>query len=164
MFLECFGNANAVPAAILANGRSLDTADSWARVQQKAHPSIRVCSYDAKGAGRNDHVQESHSIDQQSRKCTTSPNCEAGVTICARRCLSGRGPDPTVSAVAYERDRWPSLIDSSHEEMEWRDAAISPAIDPNWNNPVFLRENGLLPNHQKLTWHADIFLVVLDRS
>jgi pimeloyl-ACP methyl ester carboxylesterase len=48
--------------------------------------------------------------------------------------------------------------------MEWRDAAISPQIDPNWNNPVFLRENGFLPDHEKLTWHADIPLIDLERS
>jgi pimeloyl-ACP methyl ester carboxylesterase len=48
--------------------------------------------------------------------------------------------------------------------MEWRDAAISPQIDPNWNNPEFLRDNGFLPDHQKLTWHADIPLIDLERS
>jgi len=56
------------------------------------------------------------------------------------------------------------FVDSSHEEMEWRDAAISTQIDPNWNNPVFLRDNGFLPDHQKLTWHADIPLIDLERS
>jgi pimeloyl-ACP methyl ester carboxylesterase len=56
------------------------------------------------------------------------------------------------------------FVDSSHEEMEWRDAAISTQIDPNWNNPAFLQENGFLPDHQKLTWHADIPLIVLERT
>ena len=56
------------------------------------------------------------------------------------------------------------FVDSSHEEMEWRDAAISPQIDPNWNNPASLRDNGFLPDHQRLTWHADIPLIDLERS
>jgi pimeloyl-ACP methyl ester carboxylesterase len=56
------------------------------------------------------------------------------------------------------------FVDSSHEEMEWRDAAISKQFDPDWNNPQYLRNNGFLPDHQKLTWHADIPLIVLERS
>ena len=56
------------------------------------------------------------------------------------------------------------FVDSSHEEMQWREAAIAPQFEPNWNNPSFLRENGFLPNHQKLTWRADIPLIVLERS
>ena len=60
MFLECSGDANAKPTVILANGRGLGTADSWALVQQKLPSSIRVCSYDAIGAGQSDKVQESH--------------------------------------------------------------------------------------------------------
>ena len=60
MFLECSGDPNAKPTVILANGRGLGTADSWALVQQKLPSSIRICSYDAIGAGHSDKVQESH--------------------------------------------------------------------------------------------------------
>ncbi len=56
------------------------------------------------------------------------------------------------------------FVDSAHEEQEWRMAAISKGQDPNGNNPEFLRENGFLPDHQKLTWHADIPLIVLERT
>ena len=56
------------------------------------------------------------------------------------------------------------FVDSSHEEMLWRFAAVLSSSDPNRNNPVFLRENGFLPDHQKLTWHADIPLIVLERT
>jgi hypothetical protein len=48
--------------------------------------------------------------------------------------------------------------------MEWRDAAISKEFDPDWNNPASLRDNGFLPDHVKLAWHADIPLIVLERS
>ena len=43
-------------------------------------------------------------------------------------------------------------------------AAISNQLDPNWNNPVFLQENGYLPDKQKLSWHADVPLIVLERT
>jgi len=56
------------------------------------------------------------------------------------------------------------FVDSSHEEMEWRDAAVAPNFDPHWNDPTFLRNNGFLPDHKKLTWHADIPLIDLERS
>jgi pimeloyl-ACP methyl ester carboxylesterase len=56
------------------------------------------------------------------------------------------------------------FVDSAHEEMAWRNAAISKQFDPNWNSPVSLQENGFLPCKEKLAWHADIHLIVLERS
>lgn len=168
MFLECSGDPNVGPTVILANGRGLGTADSWALVQQKVPFSIRTCSYDAIGAGRSDHVQES----PQSRPIDQVVSEMHGLFQAAHL----RQPYVLVGASAggvlvrrYQRE-YPRevaglvFVDSSHEEMEWRDAAISTQIDPNWNNPVFLRENGFLPDHQKLTWHADIPLIDLERS
>jgi pimeloyl-ACP methyl ester carboxylesterase len=169
MFLECSGDPNAKPTVILANGRGLGTADSWALVQQKLPSSIRVCSYDAIGAGQSDKVQESHPelrpIDQVILEMHA-------LFQTARLNL----PYVLVGASAggvlvrrYQQD-YPNevsglvFVDSSHEEMEWRHAAISQQFDPNWNNPKFLQENGFLPDQQKLTWHADIPLIVLERS
>ncbi len=156
------------PTVILANGRGLGTADAWALVQQKVPPSIRTCSYDAIGAGRSDHVQEPpqfrpidqvvsemHDLFQAAR--LKQPYVLVGASaggILVRR-YQQEYPHEVAGLV---------FVDSSHEEMEWRDAAISTQIDPNWNNPVFLRDNGFLPDHQKLTWHADIPLIDLERS
>jgi len=155
---------------ILANGRGLGTADSWAPVQQKVPPSIRTCSYDAIGANRSDQVQEPpqfrpldldkvisemHDLFRAAR--LKQPYVLVGASaggILVRR-YQQEYPHEVVGLV---------LVDSSHEEMEWRDAAISPQIDPNWNNPVFLRDNGFLADHKKLTWHADIPLIDLERS
>ncbi|HMF64847.1 MAG TPA: alpha/beta hydrolase [Edaphobacter sp.] len=168
MFLECSGDSNAGLTVILATGRGLGTADSWALVQQKVPPSIRTCSYDAIGAGRSDHVQES----PQSRPIDQVVSEMHGLFQAARL----KQPYVLVGASAggilvrrYQQEYTHEVaglifVDSSHEEMEWRDAAISTQIDPNWNNPVFLRENGFLPDHQKLTWHADIPLIDLERS
>jgi pimeloyl-ACP methyl ester carboxylesterase len=150
---------------ILANGRGLGTADAWALVQQKVPPAIRTCSYDAMGAGRSDKVQESHSIDQvvsemhdlfqaaQLKQPYVLVGASAGGVLVRR--YQQEYPHEVAGLV---------FVDSAHEEMEWRDAAISKEFDPNWNNPVSLRENGFLPDNEKLTWHADIPLIVLERS
>ncbi|MBT9330034.1 alpha/beta fold hydrolase [Paracidobacterium acidisoli] len=168
MFLECSGDANAVPTVILANGRGLGTADSWAQVQRKVIPSIRVCSYDAMGAGRSDRVQgppQFHPIDQ-----VISEMHSLFLTAQLKQPFVLVGASAGGILVRRYQQQYPHeiaglvFVDSAHEEMEWRDAAISPQTDPNWNNPVFLRENGFLPNHQKLTWHADIPLIDLERS
>ncbi len=168
MFLECSGEPNAELTVILATGRGLGTADSWALVRQKVPPSIRTCSYDAIGAGRSDRVQE----NPPSRPIDQVISDMHGLFQAARL----KQPYVLVGASAggilvrrYQQE-YPHevgglvFVDSSHEEMEWRDAAISPQFDPNWNNPAFLRDNGFLPNHQKLTWHVDIPLVDLERS
>lgn len=168
MFLECAGKLNAIPTVILATGRGLGTADSWALVQAKVPNSIRVCSYDAMGAGRSDPVQgppqfrpiaqvvsEMHDLFQSGR--LKPPYVLVGASaggILVRR-YQQEYPHEVAGLV---------FVDSSHEEMEWRDAVISPQLDPNWNNPVFLQENGFLADHQKLTWHADIPLIDLERS
>jgi len=168
MFFECSGNPNAIPTVILANGRGLGTADSWALVQQKVPSSIRTCSYDAIGAGHSDHVQgapQSRPIDQ-----VVSEMHDLFQTAQLKRPYVLVGTSAGGILVRRYQQQYPHevaglvLVDSSHEEMEWRDAAISPLIDPNWNNPEYLRDNGFLPDHQKLTWHADIPLIDLERS
>jgi len=165
MFLECSGDPTVEPTVILANGRGLGTADAWALVQEKVPASIRTCSYDAIGAGQSDRVQEPHSIDQVVS--------EMHDLFQAARL---KQPYVLVGASAggilvrrYQQDYSHQVaglvfVDSAHEEMEWRDAAISKQFDPNWDNPVSLRENGFLPDRQKLTWHADIPLIVLERA
>lgn len=165
MFLECSGNPNTEPTVILANGRGLGTADAWALVQQKVPPSIRTCSYDAMGAGRSDHAPESHSIDQvvsemhdlfqaaQLKQPYVLVGASAGGVLVRRY---QQEYTPEVAGLVF--------VDSAHEEMEWRDGAISKEFDPNWNNPVSLRDNGFLPDKEQLAWHADIPLIVLERS
>jgi pimeloyl-ACP methyl ester carboxylesterase len=168
MFLECSGDEGAVPTVILANGRGLGTADAWAKVQEKVSPSIRICSYDAIGAGRSDPYQphpELRPIDQvvsemhdlfqaaQLKQPYVLVGASAGGILIRR--YQEQYPHEIAGLV---------FVDSAHEEQEWRLAAISKEFDPNWNHPEFLRENGFLSDHQKLIWHADIPLIVLERS
>jgi|GEM_PF-1696991 len=169
MFLECSGDPSAEPTVILANGKGLGTADAWAKVQQLVPPSIRTCSYDAIGAGQSDHVQQPHPelrpIDQvvsemhdlfqtaQLKRPYVLVGASAGGILIRR--YQQQHPNEIAGLV---------FVDSAHEEQAWRIAAISKEFDPNWNNPESLRENGFLPDHQKLTWHADIPLIVLERT
>jgi pimeloyl-ACP methyl ester carboxylesterase len=167
MFLSCSGDPNAQPTVILATGRGLGTANSWSLVQQKVPASIRTCSYDALGAGRSDHVP-----NPQSRPIDQVASDMHGLFQAAHL----KPPYVLVGASAggilirHYQQQHPRevaglvFVDSAHEEQEWRDAAISPQFDPNWNNPQFLRDNGFLPDHQKLTWHADIPLIALERD
>jgi hypothetical protein len=169
MFLECSGDPDAAPTVILANGKGLGMADAWALVQAKVPPSIRTCSYDAIGAGRSDHIQEPHPelrpIDQivsemhdlfqtaQLKQPYVLVGASAG-GILVRRYQQEYTHE--VGGLVF--------VDSAHEEQEWRIAAISKDLDPNWNNPELLRENGFLPDQKKLAWHADIPLIVLERT
>ncbi|MFC5860731.1 alpha/beta fold hydrolase [Acidicapsa dinghuensis] len=169
MYLECSGDPNARPTVILANGKGLGTADAWVKVQQLVPLSIRTCSYDAIGAGRSDHIQEPHPelspIDQVVAEMhelfeaahLKQPYVLAGASaggILIRR-YQQQYPREVAGLV---------FVDSAHEEQVWRIAAISKDLDPNWNNPESLRANGFLPDSQKLTWHADIPLIVLERT
>jgi pimeloyl-ACP methyl ester carboxylesterase len=165
MFLKCSGGPNVAPTVILATGRGLGTAEAWALVQNKVPPSIRVCSYDAIGAGRSDRAQESHAIDQvvsEMHDLFTTARLKQPYVLVG---ISAGGVLVRRYQQKYAREVGGLVfVDSAHEEMEWRDAAISKQFDPDWNNPVSLRENGLLSQDQRLAWHVDIPLVVLERT
>jgi pimeloyl-ACP methyl ester carboxylesterase len=168
MFLECSGDQAAGPTVILATGRGLGTADSWALVQQKVSSSIRICSYDAIGAGRSDHVQENPQFRPIDKVVSEMHDLFQAGQLKQPYVLVGASAGSIL--VRRYQQKYPQevagliFVDSAHEEMEWRDAAISTQIDPNWNNPAFLQDNGFLPDHQRLTWHADIPLLDLERS
>jgi pimeloyl-ACP methyl ester carboxylesterase len=168
MFLECSGDTNATPTVILANGRGLGTADSWKRVQEKINPSIRVCSYDAMGAGQSDPVQGNPQFRPIDQVVADMHDLFQSAGLKQPYVLVGAS-DGALLARRYQQQYEKEIgglvfVDSSHEEMQWREAAIAPQFNPNWNNPVFLRENGFLANQQKLTWRADMPLIDLERS
>jgi pimeloyl-ACP methyl ester carboxylesterase len=165
MFLECSGLSDGRPTVILATGRGLGTADSWKLVQQDVSPSIRICSYDTIGAGRSDKIPGPHPIDQvvsemhdlfelaNLRKPYVLVGISAGGVLVRR--YQQQYPAEVGGLV---------FVDSSHEEMLWRDAAIAPQMVPDWSNPTSLQKDGFLPDQKRLTWRADIPLIVLERS
>jgi pimeloyl-ACP methyl ester carboxylesterase len=170
MFLECSGDPNAKPTVVLANGRGLGTADSWTLVQQKVPPAIRVCSYDATGVGRSDHIQnDSHPERRPIDQVVSDMHALFQAAHLKQPYVLVGASDGGILIRHYQQEYSHEVaglvfVDSAHEEQEWRMAAISKELDPNWNNSEFLRENGFLPDHQKLAWHADIPLIVLERT
>ena len=169
MFLECIGNPTSRtpnrPTVILATGRGIGDHTGWSPVQSRVSAFARVCSYDPLGAGESDHTPGSHPVAEIVRSVhdlfqaahLRPPFVMAGTS------LGG------VLVRQYEQ-QYPAeiaglvFVDSAHEEMEWRDAAIATGFDPSWNDPRYLSENGLLPPQQRLTWHDDVPLIVLERA
>jgi pimeloyl-ACP methyl ester carboxylesterase len=170
MFLECTGDENAVPTVILATGRGLGTANSWAKVQEKVGPAIRTCSYDAFGVGRSDHLaNDPHPERRPLEVVVEDDHALFGAAQLKQPYVLVGASDGGILVRRYQQ-KYPReiaglvFVDSAHEEQEWRMAAISKQLDPNWNNPAFLEQNGYLADQQKLAWHADIPLVVLERT
>jgi len=170
MFLECSGDQDAIPTVILATGRGLGTAGAWAKVQERVNPAIRVCSYDAFGAGRSDHLpNDAHPERRPIDKVIADDHALFEAAHLKQPYILVGASDGGILLRRYQQ-AYPHeiagfvFVDSAHEEQEWRMAAISNQLDPNWNNPLFLQENGFLPDHQKLAWHADIPLIVLERT
>ncbi len=165
MFLECTGESHATPTVILATGRGIGGYPGWALVQSRVSEFARVCSYDPLGAGESDHVPGPHPVSEVVENMHSlfhfaqipSPFILVGIS------LGG------VLIRRYE-ERYPSdvagfvFVDSAHEEMEWRDAAISTSFDPAWNNAQNLQDNGLLPPKRHLAWHDDVPIIVLERT
>ncbi len=168
MFLECSGAASAKQTVILATGRGLGTASSWSKVQQKVDPAIRVCSYDAMGAGRSDRVEGNPQARPIDQVVADMHGLFQAAGLKQPFVLVGAS-DGALLTRKYQAQYPKELgglvfVDSSHEEMEWRDAAVAPQLDPNWNNQVFLHDNGFLPDQQKLTWKTNVPLIDLERS
>jgi pimeloyl-ACP methyl ester carboxylesterase len=165
MFLECTGQSRPAPTVILATGRGVGSYQGWALVQSRVAKFARVCSYDPLGAGESDHTPGSHPVSEVVGNMhdlfhsaqIPRPFILVGIS------LGG------VLVRQYE-ERYPSeiagfvFVDSAHEEMEWRDAAISTSFDPGWSNLQYLQENGLLPQNQHLAWHDDVPMIVLERT
>jgi pimeloyl-ACP methyl ester carboxylesterase len=165
MFLECTGESHGQPTVILATGRGLGTAQDWSAVQSRVAEFARVCSYDALGVGQSDHVPGNHSMSEVVENMhdlfhsaqLLSPYILVGASaggILIRR-YEEQYPVEVAGFV---------FVDSSHEEMVWRDAAISPAFPGSDMDLKSLQRDGLLPPQEHLTWHDDVPFIVLERG
>jgi pimeloyl-ACP methyl ester carboxylesterase len=170
MFLECSGDENAVPTVILATGRGLGAANAWAKVQEKVSPYIRACSYDAIGVGQSDHLANDARPERRPIETVVSDDHTLFEAAHLNKPYILVGASDGGILVRRYQQAYPLevaglvFVDSAHEEQEWRIAAISDQLDPNWNNLAFLQQNGYLPDHATLAWHADIPLIVLERT
>jgi pimeloyl-ACP methyl ester carboxylesterase len=164
MFLECTGEPHAEPTVILATGRGTGSYQGWALVQSRVSEFARVCSYDPLGVGESDHVPGSHPV---SEVVENMHDLFHSAQISSPFILVGNSLGGVL--IRQYEEQYPSevagfvFVDSAHEEMEWRDAAISTSFDAAWSNPQYLEENGLLPPKQHLAWHDDVPMIVLER-
>jgi pimeloyl-ACP methyl ester carboxylesterase len=167
IFLTCREprTIHGISTVILATGRGIGDHTGWAPVQQAASQFARVCSYDPLGTGQSDKLPAGANIDDltdQMHALFEAANLPKPYVLVGTS-LGG------VLTRRYET-HYPAEVagfvfaDSAHEEMEWRDAAIAENFDPVWNDPKYLRDNGLLSIGELSQWHDDVPIVVLERS
>lgn len=165
MFLECSGESHGTPTVILATGRGLGSYRDWSPVQSRASEFARVCSYDPVGFGESDHLPGDHSINEVVENMH---DLFHSAQLPAPYLLVGASAGGIL--IRRYEERYPAdvagfvFVDSSHEEAVWRDAAISPAFPGSDMDSKSLQREGLLSSQQRLTWHDDVPIIVLERA
>jgi pimeloyl-ACP methyl ester carboxylesterase len=172
IFLSCWEprEIHGIYTVILATGSGIGDHTGWIPLQTEVSKFARVCSYDPLGTGKSDPkpakanpdtanvdmlVDEMHTLFEAAE--LPKPYILVGTS------LGG------VLVRRYET-HYPSEVggfvfaDSSHEEQEWRDAAIAPSFSPGWNDAKGLHAGGMMLPGEHLTWHDDIPMVVLERG
>lgn len=165
LFLSCAGERHG-PIVILEAGNQR-TSDDWNKVQPEVARFTQVCSYDRAGLGRSEpHMtagatpQDADQIVNDLRmllaKASLAPpylmvgHSLGGLLI---RRFDSQYPG-TVQGMVF--------VDSVHEEGIWRALDIDPrAYQGTSLKPEDIRRSGYLPPREKLSWHADIPLIVL---
>jgi pimeloyl-ACP methyl ester carboxylesterase len=170
LFVHCTGSPSET-TVILENGFG-GGLEIWKTVQASVEGFSRVCSYDRAGEGHSDKLSRLQPAD-------------AVVTDLHRLLEIERIPGPYVLVGAslggiYVRRfalRYPDLTagivlaDSSHEEQHSHHAAISPALgereatqDGRFDRNEFLQAAGQLEPGERLEWHLDVPLIVLEHK
>ena len=165
MFLECTGESHGKPTVMLATGRGLGSYQDWSLVQPRVSEFACVCSYDPLGFGESDHVPGDHSI---SEVVENMHDLFRSAQLPGPYVLVGISMGGVL--IRHYEERYPTdvagfvFVDSSHEEMAWRDAAISTAFSGPGNDLESLQHEGLLAPKQHLAWHDDVPIIVLERT
>lgn len=168
LFLNCSGSGSSL-TVILEAGTG-DSSEVWISVQKLVEKFARVCSYDRAGLGKSDRlphpetatdiVEDLHQLLHKAgiaAPCVLVGHSIGGIYV---RNYEARYPEEVKGLV---------LVDSAHEEQLSRVSAISPE----WaqrvasrfpHDPEELRRQGMLPANERLTWHADIPLIVIEHE
>lgn len=166
MFLTCAGPAGG-PTVILEAG-SGDSSEVWNAVQKQVAGFARVCSYDRLGLGKSDKLAVAHTADeivddlrQLLQAARLSPpyvmvgHSMGGIYV---RKYAALCPTEVTGLV---------LVDSAHEEQFARVAQLSPE----WAKRISSkfpadeqRSQGFLPGNERLVWHFDQPLVVIEHG
>jgi pimeloyl-ACP methyl ester carboxylesterase len=170
LFAHCTGQRSDM-TVVLENGAGADL-DIWKAVQSKVEGFSRVCSYDRAGVGHSDKPNQPQTpdtvVDDLHRLLEIET--EHGPYVLVGASLGGiyvrrfalRHPDLTAGIV---------LADSSHEEQYSHYFAISPSIaerfatqDGRLDRNDSLRASEQLPAGERLQWHLDVPLIVLEHK
>jgi|SRR5579871_616812 len=170
LLMRCTGEPSKT-TVILENGLGAGL-EVWKTVQSGVEQFAKVCSYDRAGEGRSDKPVKPQTpdlvADDLHRLLETEkipgPYVLVGASLGGIyiRHFARRYPDSIAGMV---------LVDSSHEEQFSRYRAISPAIaeryatqDGRFDRNEMLRATGQLEPGQRLEWHMDIPLIVLEHK
>jgi len=166
MFLNCTGKAPG-PTVIFEAGTG-DSSEVWSAVQTQVEQFASVCSYDRLGLGRSDKLAVAHTADEIVADLH-------GLLHAA----SVREPYVLVAhsiGGIYTRkytDLYPAevagvvLVDSAHEEQFARVAQISPEWAKRISSQFPVgeqRSQGFLSGNERLAWHFDKPLVVIEHG
>jgi len=169
LFLRCEGERRGA-SVILESGDFRDSSD-WKKVQPEVARVAQVCSYDRDGLGKSTvdgiHDPDALGVDDQIRDL--------------KALLETAGVKPPYVLVGHSMGgiqvrkfgaTFPAdvigmvLLDSAHEEQNWRFQAIDPSsIAGPPADPVRARREGLLPTPgERLTWQTDFPLIVIEHG
>ncbi|MDE1178483.1 MAG: alpha/beta hydrolase [Edaphobacter sp.] len=169
LYIHCEGVRHGA-AVVLEAGAWRDSTD-WSKVQPEVARFTQVCSYDREGLGKS-------KVDGVSNP--DAVGLDEGVEELHLLLLSAGVKPPYIlmghsaggiKVRRYARDHPAEvvgmvLVDSAHEEQEWRFKAIDPS---SVQIPEQVRENARragLPTEpgERLVWHDDIPLIVLEHG
>jgi pimeloyl-ACP methyl ester carboxylesterase len=166
MFLDCRGTASG-STVILETGTG-DSSEVWSAVQKQVAEFARACSYDRLGLGKSDKPAQPRTADEivnDLHRLLTVARVPAPYVMVGHsiggiyvRKYSALYPTEVTGIV---------LVDSAHEEQFARVAEISRE----WAARISSRfpadeqhRQGFLSGKERLTWHFDAPLVVIEHA
>ena len=169
LYIHCEGQRHG-PVVILSTGLYREASD-WKLVMPQIARFTQVCSYDREGLGQStvDHDSarpESESMDEQIEDLK---NLLASAHIDAPYLLVGHSAGGLLVRrfTKYFPDKVAALvfIDSAHEEQVWRYQAIDPrSVQGPPADPVLVQRGGGTAPGERLVWHYDKPLIVLEHG
>jgi len=167
MFLNCTGEAS--PTVVLEAGTG-DNAEVWNVVQKQTERFARVCSYDRLDLGKSDKLAKHHTADEIVEDLHQLLHTVPVPTPYVLVGHSIGGIYVRKYAALYSIEvKGLVLLDSAHEEQFTRVSEISPE----WaqriaskfpTDPEGLRAQGFLPRNERLAWHFDGPLIVIEHG
>jgi len=164
LFLSCSGQRRGA-VVILEAGRGRTSTD-WSSVQPEVARFTEVCGYDRAGLGRSLPHAAQVPPDDPAQSVDDLHQLLTAASIRPPYVLVGHSLGGLL--VRWFQAKYPNevnalvLLDPVHEEGLWRALDIDPRAIPGVSlSPADIRRSGMLPPRERLTWHADIPLIVL---